>query len=171
MATSRFQRFHASSSIAPWRSPNWLLLYGNRKSVVLERRGGANRFDPALLGFAGQNRYEPRPVAFGRGNEKGRVEWAIRCVRDAFFAARAFKDIDDLNAQAEAWCLGPAVDRRCPGEPDRSVREVYAEESARLLALPDNSAPLLQEVAMSVGKTPYVRFDLNDYSVPHAHLQ
>jgi hypothetical protein len=110
-------------------------------------------------------------VAIARGNEKGRVERAIRYVRDAFFAARSFAALDDLNAQAEAWCLGPAADRRCPGEPERTVREAFDEEKSRLLALPDNSAPLLEHVAVSVGKTPYVRFDLNDYSVPHTHVR
>jgi hypothetical protein len=92
-------------------------------------------------------------VAIARGNEKGRVERAIRYVRSSFFAARSFTDLDDLNAQAEAWCLGPAADRRCPDEPDRTVREVFADERSRLLALPDNPAPLLEQVAVSVGKT------------------
>lgn len=165
-----FLRGHAAAFDA-WGGVPRVLLYDNLKSVVLERRGDAIRFHPALLNFAGQYRYEPRPVAVARGNEKGRVERAIRYVRDGFFAARTFEDIDDLNAQADDWCLGPAADRRCPGDPDRTVREVFAEERARLLALPDNPAPLLEQVAVSVGKTPYVRFDLNDYSVPHTHVR
>src|SRR6202041_803530 len=140
-------------------------------SAVLERRGNAIRFHPTLLGFAGHYRYEPRPVAVARGNEKGRVERAIRYVRDAFFAARPFTDLDDLNVQAEAWCNGQAADRRCPEDLGRSVRAVFAEEAPRLLPLPDNPAPLLEHVAVSVGKTPYVRFDLNDYSVPHTHVR
>jgi transposase len=41
-----------------------------------------------------------------RGNEKGRVERAVRYVRDGFFAARQFADVEDLNAQAAAWCAG-----------------------------------------------------------------
>ncbi len=53
-----------------------VLLYDNLKSAVLERRGDAIRFHPTLLGFAGHYRYEPRPVAIARGNEKGRVERA-----------------------------------------------------------------------------------------------
>jgi hypothetical protein len=32
------------------------------------------------------------------------VERAIRFVRDAFFAARTFADLDDLNERADAWC-------------------------------------------------------------------
>jgi transposase len=165
-----FLRGHVGA-FAAWGGSPRVLLYDNLKSAVLERRGDAIRFHPTLLGFAGQYRYEPRPVAIARGNEKGRVERAIRYVREAFFAARAFVDLDDLNAQAEAWCLGLAADRRCPGEPDRTVREVFAEEKARLLPLPDNPPPLLEQVAVSVGKTPYVRFDLNDYSVPHTHVR
>ena len=148
-----------------------VLLYDNLKSAVLERRGDAIRFHPTLLGFAGHYRYEPRPVAVARGNEKGRVERAIRYVRDSFFAARSFTNLDDLNAQAEAWCTGVAADRRCPAEPERTVREVFAEEVVHLMKLPDNPAPLLECVEVRVGKTPYVRFDGNDYSVPHTHVQ
>ena len=66
-----------------------------------------------------------------------------------------------------AWCHGLAADRRCPEDLKRSVREVFAEEAPRLLPLPDNPAPLLEQVAVSVNKTPYVRFDLNDSS-PYA---
>jgi hypothetical protein len=103
--------------------------------------------------------------------DKGRVERAIRYVRDAFFAARSFTGLDDLNAQAAAWCDGSAADRRCPQDPDRRVGDVFAEEKSRLIALPDNPPPLLEQLAVSVGKTPYVRFDLNDYSVPFAHVR
>jgi hypothetical protein len=106
-----------------------------------------------------------------RGNEKGRVERAIRFVRDAFFAARTFADLDDLNAQADAWCNGFAADRRCPEDQTRSVAEVFAEEVARLLTQPDNPYPVVERVTVKVGKTPYVRFDQNDYSVPHTHVR
>jgi transposase len=165
-----FLRGHAAAFEA-WQGVPRVLLYDNLKSAVSERRGDAIRFHPTLLGFAGHYRYEPRPVAVTRGNEKGRVERAIRYVRDAFFAARDFIDLDDLNAQAEIWCNGQAADRRCPEDPKHSVREVFAEEAPRLLPLPDNPAPLLESVAVTVGKTPYVRFDLNDYTVPHTHVR
>src|SRR5271168_4464833 len=165
-----FLRGHVAA-FAAWGGVPRVLLYDNLKSVVLERRGDAIRFHPTLLGFAGQYRYEPRPVAVARGNEKGRVERAIRYARDAFFAARRVKDLDDLNAQAEVWCNGHNADRRGKDEPQRTVRVVFAEEAGRLLALPDNPAPLLEHVAVTVGKTPYVRFDLNDYSVPHNYVR
>ena len=148
-----------------------VLLYDNLKSAVLERQGDAIRFHPTLFAFASHYRYEPRPVAVARGNEKGRVERAIRYVRDSFFAARKFTGLDDLNAQAAAWCSGLAADRPCPEQRTKSVREAFAEEAPRLLPLPENPFPLLERVAVKVGKTPYVRFDLNDYSVPHTAVQ
>jgi transposase len=148
-----------------------VLLYDNLRSAVLERQGDAIRFNPALLDFAAHYHFEPRPVAVARGNEKGRVERAIQYCRTAFWPARSFGDLDDLNAQAAAWCRGEAADRRCPEDRTRTVREVAAEETALLMALPDNPWPVVERREVSVGKTPYVRFDLNDYSVPHTHVR
>ena len=147
-----------------------VLLYDNLKSAVLERSGKAIRFHPTLLELAAHYRFEPRPVAVARGNEKGRVERAIRFARDAFFAARSLRDLDDLNAQAAAWCEGAAAERPCPQERTRSVREVFTEEQPHLLALPENPFPTEERIEVSVGKTPYARFDLNDYSLPHTHV-
>jgi hypothetical protein len=65
-------------------------------------------------------------------NEKGRVERAIRFVRENFFAARKFVDLDDLNAQAALWCAGPAADRPCREEPAITVREAFAREQPSL---------------------------------------
>ncbi|MEI7610944.1 MAG: hypothetical protein WCJ64_26465, partial [Rhodospirillaceae bacterium] len=72
---------------------------------------------------------------------------------------------------AAAWCQGTAADRRCPEDLARTVREVAAEEAPLLMKQPDNPYPVIERVAVSVGKTPYVRFDLNDYSIPHTHVQ
>ena len=69
-----FLRGHAAAFDA-WAGVPRVLLYDNLKSVVLERRGDAIRFHPTLLGFAGQYRYEPRPVAVARGNEKACVSY------------------------------------------------------------------------------------------------
>ena len=148
-----------------------VILYDNLKSAVLERAGDAIRFNPTLLELAAHYRFEPRPVAVARGNEKGRAERAIRFVRDAFFAARTFRDVADLNVQADAWCRGAAADRLCPEDRARSVRAVFAEEQPRMLALPANPFPSEERIAVDIGKTPYARFDLNDYSIPHTHVR
>ena len=144
-----------------------VLLYDNLKAATLERQGEAIRFNPNLLKFAAHYRFEARPVAVARGNEKGRVERAIRYIRENFFAGRNYKDLDDLNAQAQLWCDGVASNRPCPEDKTKSVHEVFLEEQPQLLALPDNPYPTQEQTAVHVGKTPYVRFDLNDYSVPY----
>ncbi|MGQ7848722.1 IS21 family transposase [Granulosicoccus sp. 3-233] len=154
-----------------WDGSPRVLLYDNLKSAVIERHGSAVRFNPALLALASHYHFEPRPVAIARGNEKGRVERAIRYIRSSFFAAREWTDLADLNAQADAWCEGIAADRPCPEEPRISVREAFEQERPRLLSLPPNPWPSEQRVEVRVPKTPYVRFDLNDYSVPHIHVQ
>ena len=152
-----------------------VLLYDNLKSAVLERvdhaSGTAIRFHPDLLAFAAAHRYEPRPVAVARGNEKGRVERSIRYIRDNFFAARTFTDVDDLNAQAQVWCEGPACDRRWPEDDRLTVRQALQAEQPSLMKLPEHDYPVAERLEVHAGKTPYVRFDLNDYSIPHTHVR
>ena len=146
-------------------------LYDNLKSAVIDRHADAIRFNPNLLELSAHYHFEPRPCAPYRGNQKGRVERSIRFIRDSFFAARSYSDISDLNQQAERWCLGQAAARPCPQDPTISVGEAFAREKPSLLALPDNPFATDERVTVSVGKTPYVRYDLNDYSVPHTHTR
>lgn len=147
------------------------LLYDNLKSVVLERIGDTIRFNPEFLAFAKHYRFEPRPVAVARGNQKGRVERQIDFVRKSFFAAREFVDVADLNAQARDWCEGRAFERPWPQDDSLSVRQAFAVEQPRLLELPAAGYALGERLDVAVTKTPYVRFDWNDYTVPHAHVQ
>jgi transposase len=147
-----------------------VILYDNLKSAVLEREGDAVRFHPTLLALAGHYRFEPRACAPYRPNEKGRVERAIRDVREGFFAARDFTSIEDLNAQARAWCLEIARERRVPDAKEKTVSEAFVEERTRLVELPGDDFPVEERVMVTSGKTPYVRFDRNDYSVPHTHV-
>ena len=168
-AMSNFLRGHIDAFEA-WQGVPRELWYDNLKSVVLERRGDAIRFNPQFLDFAGHYRFLAQPVAIARGNEKGRVERVIRYARDSFFAARSWRDIDDLNAQAQAWCDGIAAERPWPEDHSISVREAFERERSSLIALPGDRFPADERVEASIGKTPYVRFDLNDYSVPHTHV-
>ena len=168
--TANFLRGHEAAFTA-FQGVSRVLLYDTLKSAVLERQGDAIRFNPILLEFAAHYRYEPRPVAVARGNEKGRVERAIRYVRDNFFAARTWKNIDDLNQQASEWCDGIAAERPCPEDRTLSVKETFLQEQPKLLMLPDNPYPTHEREEMLISKTPYARFDLNDYSVPHTHVR
>jgi transposase len=148
-----------------------VLLYDNLKSAVLERHGDAIRFHPTLLAMSAHYRFEPRPVAVARGNEKGRVERAIRYVREAFFAARQYTDLADLNRQAAEWASTAAVERPWVEDRSRTVSQAFDEERGALQPSPGEPFPAAERIEVEVGKTPYVRFDLNDYSVPHTRVR
>lgn len=165
-----FLRGHVLA-FAAWGGVPRVVLCDNLKSAVLERRGDAIRFHPELLALAAHYRYEPRPVAVARGNEKGRVERSIRYIRDNFFAARPFTDVDDLNAQALAWCESQASARAWPQDERLTVQQAFTQEQPCLMALPEQAWDLGERVVVVAGKTPYVRFDLNDYSIPHTHVR
>ena len=147
------------------------LVYDNLKSAVLEREGAAIRFHPRLLDLAGHYHFAPRPCTPGRGNEKGKVERQIRYLRDAFFAARTFRDVDDLNAQFRRWRDELAHQRPHPEQRDRTVGAVFAEEQARLLPLPVHPFETDALRVVSARKQPYVAFDRNRYSIPHTHVR
>lgn len=143
------------------------LLYDNLKSVVLERAGDAIRFHPRLLELAGHYHFAPKPCAPYRGNEKGKVERTIRYLRDSFFAARTFRGPDDLNAQLARWIQDVAHARRLPGDATGcTVAQSLDEERPRLLPLPTHAFPSDVVRPVHSGKTPYVHFDGNDYSIP-----
>ena len=143
------------------------LVYDNLRSAVLDRRGTAIQFHPRLLELAGHYHFAPQPCTPGRGNEKGKIERQIQYLRHAFFAARPFREVDDLNTQFRRWRDEVAHARRHPEHRDRTVAEVFAAEQPRLLPLPAHPFATALMRAVRSGKTPYVRFDRNSYSIPH----
>jgi transposase len=147
------------------------LVYDNLRSAVLERQGRAIRFQPRLLELAGHYHFALRPCTPGRGNEKGKIERQIQYLRHAFFAARTFRDVDDLNAQFRRWRDEIAHQRRHPDQPDHTVAEVLAQEQPRLLPLPAHPFATAVMRVVASGKTPYVHFDRNSYSIPHTYRQ
>ena len=162
-----FLRGHVEAFAALGGAPR-TILYDNLKSVVLDRAGDHIRFHPRVLDLAGHYHFAPQPCAPYRGNEKGKVERMIQYLRHSFFAARRFSSLDDLNGQLARWIADVAHRRPLPGGArDRLVHAALAEEQPRLLPLPAHAFVCeLVRPAVS-GKTPYLRFDGNAYSIPH----
>lgn len=166
MTMESFLRGHVAAFSALGGVPR-VVLYDNLKSVVLERHGDAVRYHHRLLELAGHYHFAPKPCSPYRGNEKGKVERTIRYLRDSFFAARRFSGLVELNAQLATWVAEVALLRPWPGGADGArVADKLGEERPRLLPLPagDFSCDVVRPVTS--GKTPYIRFDGNDYSVP-----
>jgi len=138
----------------------------NLRAAVLERRGREVRFHPRYLELAGWYHFQPRPCRPARGNEKGRVERSIGYLRESFFAGRSVTTIAEINRAVWHWCDEVAAGRRWPDDPQRSVAAVFEEEQSRLLALPQHPLQIAHQCLVVAGKTIYVRFDCNDYSIP-----
>lgn len=147
------------------------LLYDNLKSACIEREGRAARFNESLLEMASHYGFEPILAAPRRGNEKGRVERTIRYVRTSFFAARDFRDVDDLNEQAVEWSTGLSASRRWQDDDRTTVGAQFQHERTLLRALPPTPHEAAERIQARVGRTPFVRFDTNDYSLPCAHVR
>ena len=149
-----------------WSGQPRVILYDNLRSAVLERRGDQIHFNPRLLELCAHYHFVPRPCQVRAGNQKGRVERAIRYVRDSFWAGRPFTTLAECNSQALAWRDQVAHLRRWPGDDARIVAQAFDEERPRLLPLPTHPFGTDLIVPVRSAKTIYVRFDLNDYSIP-----
>jgi transposase len=160
-----FLRGHVNA-FHTWNGQPRTVLYDNLKSAVLERRGSQILFNPRLLELSAHYHFAPQPCQIRAGNQKGRVERAIRYVRDSFWAGRTFTTLAECNRQAWLWRDQVAHQRRWPGDDGRTVEQVFAEEQARLLLPPLHVFSTDRIEAVSSRKTIYVRFDLNDYSIP-----
>src|SRR6266508_962673 len=113
--------------------------------------------------WAAHHRHQQQSTALA----KGRVERLLGFLRHSFFAARSFRSVEDLNAQLARWIAEVAHARLVPGRRDQSVADALAAEQPRLLPLPEHPFACQLLRAVSSGKTPYIRFDGNDYSIPH----
>jgi hypothetical protein len=144
-------------------------LFDNPKTVVLERQGDVVRYHPTLLELCAQLHVQPRLCGVRKPQHKGRVERAIRYLKERFFAARTFHSLEHGNAELLKFVQTTAMERAHPGHQQRSVQQVFLEERECLLSLP-LAMPITHRVLpVRVDKTASVRFDTNRYSVPPEH--
>jgi transposase len=160
-----FVRGHVEAFGAFGGVPRYLL-YDNLRAAVIDRHGDAVRFNRRLLELAAHYHYAPRACRPARGNEKGGVERSVRYIRDSFFAARPFTTLEDFNRQALVWRDETAAKRPWPEDDRKTVADAFAEETTRLLPLPTHAFETDLVLPVRSGKTLYLRFDLNDYSIP-----
>jgi len=146
-------------------------LFDNTKAVVIERYGDAIRFHPGLLDLAARLHVQPALCRPRRPQEKGKVERAIRYLKDRFFAARSFHSIAHGNAQLAEFFKSVAHERPHPRWPDRRVIDILDEERPRLLSLPAPLPETASVVPVPVDKSAFVKLDTNRYSVPPTYAR
>jgi transposase len=141
-------------------------LFDNPKTVVIERYGDAVRFHPVLLGLCAHFRVQPRLCAVAMPEHKGRVERAIRYLRERFFAGRHIHSIAQGNQELLTFLAEIAQRRPHPRKDGVTVGDVFDEERPRLLALPDPLPSTEYARPVAVDKTAYAQLDTNLYSAP-----
>jgi transposase len=141
-------------------------LFDNPKTVVLERHGDAVRFHPRLVELSGQYCVSLKVCTPRKANQKGRVERAIRYLRERFLAGRHIHSIEQGNRELLAFLDEVAHPRPHPTLQGRTVADCLAEERQRLLPLPKKPAATEQIVPIPVDKQAFIHFDTNRYSVP-----
>jgi hypothetical protein len=85
--------------------------------------------------FARHYSFQPKACRPYRAKTKGKVERPFRYIREDFFLARSFRNLDDLNAQLRHW-LDTVANPRVHATTQCVVNEAFAAEKPHLGALP-----------------------------------
>lgn len=147
------------------------ILYDNLKSAVLERFKDKIKFNPQLVEFSGFYGYEPRACKPYSGNQKGRVERAIRFIRDDFSVIANFSDIKTLNEQLFQWLEGVVLTKPWPDSSDYTVGAQLKKEQEFLRSVGSHKVNPKYSQQTRSDKVGMVRFDLNDYSIPWQYVR
>jgi transposase len=114
------------------------ILYDRMKTAVTgEADAGHIIYNRSLLALARHYRFQPRACRAYRAKTKGRVERPFRYIREDFFLARSFCNLDDLNAQLIDW-LATVANVRVHGTTQRVVADAFAAEQPELQTLTDH---------------------------------
>ncbi|AZO52012.1 MAG: IS21 family transposase [Mesorhizobium sp.] len=102
------------------------ILYDRMKTAVTgEDNEGHIIYNRSLLALAKHFGFQPRACRPYRAKTKGKVERPFRYIREDFFLARSFRNLDDLNEQLQDW-LDTVANARLHGTTQRIVSEAFA---------------------------------------------
>lgn len=136
------------------------ILYDNMKQVKLDR----NTWNPQFVDFCSHYGIVPKTHRAYRARTKGKVERAIRYVKENFLNGRAFVDLADLNAQVRHW-RDHTANVRIHGTTGQRPIDLFAQE--RLTALTTTVPyPVVESTSRQVDFEGLVRFARARYSVP-----
>jgi len=140
--------------------------YDNLRTAVVDRLGSLIKFNSRFMAYMGHHHIRPHACNPARGNEKGRVESAVKLVRYNFWPGRKFKDFDDINNQASAW-LHETANMREHRALKRVPRLVFdTEERAMMQCMSPNDYDTDEVFSRVVPPTFHIQYDTNKYSVP-----
>jgi transposase len=140
------------------------LVHDNMLTAVLERHGPMIRFNEHFLAFLQPFQITPIACNVAQPQEKGKVEkGAIHYIRHNFWPLRSFRDLGDLQAQANQW-RDQVANVRVHNTTGQRPIERFQAKAMRALPklLPDCRDHALAKVHTDFS----IRFDGNAYTVP-----
>jgi transposase len=158
-------RCHVAAFDAMGGAPEEILYDRMKTAVIGEDEAGVVTYNTSLVALLNHYGAFPRACRPYRAKTKGKVERPFRYIRQDFFLARTFRNIDDLNAQFEVW-RGELANPRVHATTDRVVDEAFAEERPHLIPLPALPYSAVLTVERRVSHEGMVSVDGNHYSVP-----
>jgi len=158
-------RCHIAAFSAMGGAPEEILYDRMKTAVIGEDEAGVITYNPSLVALLNHYGAVPRACRPYRAKTKGKVERPFRYIRQDFFLARTFRNIDDLNAQFDAW-RREVANPRVHATTGRVVEEAFAEEHPSLRPLPDIPYSAVLTVERRVSHEGMVSVDGNYYSVP-----
>lgn len=142
------------------------ILYDRMKTAVIgEDDTGVVTYNTSLVALLNHYGSAPKACKPYRAQTKGKVERPFRYIRQDFFLARMFRNIDDLNAQFDAW-RREIANSRVHATTERVVDEAFIEEQPTLKPLPAIPYSAVLTVERRVSHEGMVSVDGNHYSVP-----
>jgi len=143
------------------------VLYDRMKTAVIGETEGHIVYNRALIDFARHHGFQPKACRPYRAKTKGKVERPFRYIREDFFLARSFRNLDDLNGQLAHW-LATVANPRVHATTQRVVNEAFAEEKLMLQPLPMVPFRAVLKLERRVSHEGMVSVGGNLYSVPDA---
>lgn len=158
-------RCHLAAFVAMGGVPAEILYDRMRTAVTGEDAAEGIAYNRTLLACARHYGFLPKACRPYQPQSKGKVERPFRYVREDFFLARSFRDLDDLNAQLRQW-LDEVANVRMHATTHRVVAEHFAEERPQLQPLPAGPFQATLRLERRITRDGMVSVDGNLYSVP-----
>jgi hypothetical protein len=136
-----------------------------KTAVIGEDEAGVVSYNASLVALLNHYGAVPRACRPYRAKTKGKIERPYRYIRQDFFLARTFRNLDDLNAQFEAWRIEVA-NSRVHATTRRVVDEAFAEELPHLKPVPAIPYEAVLTIERRVSKDGMISVGGNLYSVP-----
>ena len=162
---TKAMRCHIAAFEAMGGAPEHILYDRMKTAVIGEDEAGVVTYNTSLVALLNHYGTVPRACQPYRAKTKGKVERPFRYIRQDFFLARTFRNIDDLNAQFETWCREIA-NARTHATTLRVVDEAFAAEQPSLKPLPAIPYDAVLTVERRVSHEGMVAVAGNFYSVP-----